>query len=85
MVFMIGLATMLVANRRGVSVDDRIVVPEIAFGKDGFGDHRSPKNLCEFKGRGVLKRLQTPLRTDERIIDPNDGGGLSSTERVTGR
>ena len=51
-VFTIGLATMLVANRRGVSVEDRIFVSKNAFGKDGIGDHRSPEKYVGVNDEG---------------------------------
>ena len=56
---------MLVPNRNGVNAEDRIIVPNIASGKDGVGDHRSPEKLRECKGR-VVKRLKTPQRIDKQ-------------------
>ena len=73
---------MLAAKRRGVSVEDRMIVPRFASGKDRVGDRRSPEEFCRCKCCGVLEMLKTLPRTDKDILDPIEETGHGQRKKT---
>ena len=73
----------LAANMRGVKVEDRIMVPNIASDRDGTCGRRFPEILVRIcRCRRGLKRQRTLRMRSMQLIDLIKGFGLGQREKT---